>query len=113
LTDSAALLAACDLAIGGDTGPVQLAIAVETPVVALFGSTEPHRTGPYGDAGELIFHRLPCCGCDTSVPCPINYRCMEAITTEEVAAASLRVLARRRAGLQAAASLPDSSWPLR
>jgi lipopolysaccharide heptosyltransferase II len=92
LMESAALLSICDLAIGGDTGPLQLAIAVGAPVIALFGSTEPRRTGLFHAPGELVFHRQPCCGCSPSVPCPLAIRCMTDITVEEVTTTALRVL---------------------
>jgi heptosyltransferase I len=42
-----ALLRGARCIIGGDTGPVHLAIALGTPAVALFGPTDPKRNGPY------------------------------------------------------------------
>jgi len=41
------------LVIAGDTGPLHLAAALERPVVALFGPTDPARNGPYGAAGTI------------------------------------------------------------
>ncbi len=38
--------------VGGDTGPLHLAVALGTPVVALFGPTNPARNGPYRDANR-------------------------------------------------------------
>ncbi len=49
LREVAALIAACDVYIGNDTGPMHIAAAVGTPVVALFGSTDHVRSGPYGE----------------------------------------------------------------
>ena len=46
LRDLVALLAGASVAVGGDTGPVHLAAALGTRVVALFGSTDPARNGP-------------------------------------------------------------------
>jgi heptosyltransferase-1 len=46
-----ALLKGATCVIGGDTGPVHLAAALDTPVVALFGPTDPARNGPYYNAG--------------------------------------------------------------
>lgn len=43
-----ALIARCDLYLGNDTGPMHIAAAVDTPVVALFEPTDDHRSGPYG-----------------------------------------------------------------
>ena len=50
----AALISACDVYIGNDTGPMHIAAAVDTPVVALFGSTNHHRSGPYGDQHAVV-----------------------------------------------------------
>lgn len=41
----ASVLAKCDIVIGGDSGPTHLAVAVGTPVVGLYGVTDPVRTG--------------------------------------------------------------------
>ena len=50
----AALISMCDVYIGNDTGPMHIAAAVDTPVVALFGSTNHHRSGPYGDKHSVV-----------------------------------------------------------
>ena len=50
----AALISACDVYIGNDTGPMHIAAAVGTPVVALFGSTNHIRSGPYGDKRTIV-----------------------------------------------------------
>ena len=50
----AVLISACDVYIGNDTGPMHIAAAVDTPVVALFGSTNHHRSGPYGDKHTVV-----------------------------------------------------------
>ena len=49
-----ALISACDVYIGNDTGPMHIAVAVATPVVALFGSTNHIRSGPYGDKHTVV-----------------------------------------------------------
>ena len=49
-----ALISACDVYIGNDTGPMHIAAAVGTPVVALFGSTNHIRSGPYGDKHTVV-----------------------------------------------------------
>ncbi len=50
----AALISTCDVYIGNDTGPMHIAAAVGTPVVALFGSTSHIRSGPYGDTHTVV-----------------------------------------------------------
>ena len=54
LREVTALIAACDIYIGNDTGPMHIAAAVGTPVVALFGSTNHIRSGPYGDEHKVV-----------------------------------------------------------
>ena len=50
----AALISACNVYIGNDTGPMHIAAAVDTPVVAIFGSTNHIRSGPYGDKHTVV-----------------------------------------------------------
>jgi lipopolysaccharide heptosyltransferase I len=50
----ARLCAAAALFVGGDTGPLHLADAVSTPVVALFGPTDPARNGPFGQPDSVV-----------------------------------------------------------
>ena len=50
----AALISACNVYIGNDTGPMHIAAAVDTPVVALFGSTNHIRSGPYGEIHTVV-----------------------------------------------------------
>jgi len=63
LTELAALYEKAALVISTDTGPMHLAAAVETPVVALFGPTAPWRTGPYGADHQVISAELECSPC--------------------------------------------------
>ncbi|MGH9379887.1 MAG: glycosyltransferase family 9 protein [Thermoanaerobaculia bacterium] len=51
------------LVLAGDTGPLHLAHALGTPVLAVMGPTDPARHGPYGSPERAIFHRLPCSFC--------------------------------------------------
>lgn len=52
-----ALTRRCRLFVGGDSGPLHLAVALSVPTVALFGPTDPARNGPYG--GRAITLRNP------------------------------------------------------
>lgn len=51
------LVDGCDLLVAPDTGPLHIARALETPVVGLYGHTDPHRAGPYGAFGDLVVDR--------------------------------------------------------
>ena len=53
----------CDLMITNDTGPMHAAAALGKPLVALFGPTEPRRTGPYGQLDNVLRIDLPCSPC--------------------------------------------------
>lgn len=69
--------------VGGDTGPMHLAAAVGTPVVALFGPTDPMRNGPYSSRSTVIRAGHDCDGCWKRT-CPLAIECLDAITTEQV-----------------------------
>ena len=59
LRDLASVLAACDLLVSGDSGPMHLAVAVGTPTVAIFGATHPARHGPYGTRNTILHDPVP------------------------------------------------------
>jgi ADP-heptose:LPS heptosyltransferase len=59
-----ALLARCDLLVSGDTGPMHLAHAVGTPIVAVFGPSDPRRYGPRGTLDRIVRVDLPCAPCN-------------------------------------------------
>jgi lipopolysaccharide heptosyltransferase I len=54
------------LMVTNDTGPMHVAAALGKPVVALFGPTEPRRTGPYGQLQNVLQMSLPCVPCMSS-----------------------------------------------
>lgn len=84
LRQLASVLDACDIVVTGDTGPMHIAVAVGTPVVALFGSTNPDRTGPYGQRNIVLDMHLPCSPCYRRPTCQGRVDCMRAITPEAV-----------------------------
>jgi lipopolysaccharide heptosyltransferase II len=53
----------CELMVTNDTGPMHVAAALGKPLVALFGPTEPRRTGPYGQLENVLRIELPCSPC--------------------------------------------------
>ena len=86
LRELCVVLAVCDVVLTNDTGPMHLAAAVGTPVVVPFGSTSPELTGP-GLAGDgkhhLVLGQAPCAPCFRR-ECPIDFRCMLSISSEEI-----------------------------
>jgi heptosyltransferase-1 len=94
IPESAALLARCTCLVSADTGPLHLATAVQTSVVGLFGSTDPHRTGPIGRGHQVIIKDLDCVPCEKK-HCPLGTRaCMAEITVDEVFTAVGKVLGK-------------------
>ncbi len=83
LRELMSLIQECDLLVTNDSGPMHIAAALGVPVVALFGSTDDHATGPYGQKDGVIHKRASCSPCFRRV-CPIDFRCMKAISVEEV-----------------------------
>jgi heptosyltransferase-2 len=83
LLQLATLLERCQLLVTNDTGTMHVATAVGTPVVALFGSTDPFTTGPLGNGHVVIRKEVPCSPCLKRV-CPTDHRCMRLITVDEV-----------------------------
>ncbi len=91
LRQMAALLKQCDFYLGNDTGPMHIAAAVGIPVIALFGSSCPHRFGPWGDNHKIINVELPCSPClqkdhpDRCMFCIFDHpRCISSISVEQV-----------------------------
>lgn len=83
----------CRLLLTNDTGTMHLAALLGVPVVALFGSTEPRLTGPIGSGHRVIRHQVECSPCFLR-KCPIDFRCMQAISVAEVAAAVVAQLTK-------------------
>ncbi|MBZ5496879.1 MAG: glycosyltransferase family 9 protein [Acidobacteriia bacterium] len=82
------------LLVAGDTGPLHLACALETPVVGILGPTSPVRNGPWSGNDEVVAHHLPCSFCNGR-SCPTQNECMD-ISVEEVFAAVVRRLERAK-----------------
>ena len=81
----------CRLLLTNDTGTMHLAALLGIPVVAIFGSTEPRFTGPLGNGHIILRHHVECSPCFLR-ECPIDFRCMKAVSVEEVADAVLSIL---------------------
>lgn len=71
--------------VAGDTGPMHLAAAVNTPVIALFGPTDSQRNGPYGIGHTVLTADHACQGC-WQRKCPEGKVCLDEISVNEVLA---------------------------
>lgn len=91
LKDLAALYERVNLLITTDTGPMHLAAAVGTPVVALFGPTAPWRTGPFGSGHIILRAEIACSPC-LKKQCERGHACMEQTTVDQVVRATLTLL---------------------
>jgi lipopolysaccharide heptosyltransferase II len=89
-------LSECSLVLTNDTGTMHLAAFLGVPVVAIFGSTEPRLTGPLGAGHQVLRHQVECSPCFQR-ECPLDLRCMQAVTEEETVRAIYCALARNSA----------------
>ncbi len=92
LLDYVELARRARLVVAADTGPLHLACAVGTPVVALFGPTDPERNGPFA-AADVVVRRTPPCAPCYSRTCARHAGVMAEIPSAEVLAAAERRLA--------------------
>jgi heptosyltransferase-2 len=83
LGEALALIQRCRLMICNDSGLMHAASALQVPLVALFGSTNLRRTGPWGGISQVIQKDFSCSPC-LKKDCPVTPTCMEAITVDEV-----------------------------
>ena len=87
LRQALAVLSRLNLLVTNDSGLMHAAAALGTPVVAIFGSTDPGATGPFTDRATVLRHPLPCSPCFQRT-CPEEYQCLTAITVAEAMAAA-------------------------
>lgn len=74
-----------ELMITNDTGPMHVASALGKPLIALFGPTDPRRTGPHGQLHHVLRHPLPCAPCmRDSCDYPKPMECLRALTPARV-----------------------------
>jgi len=83
LRELMALTSLCRIFLTNDSGPMHIADALSTPLVALFGSTDEVVTGPYSQAKGVIHKHVACSPCFRRT-CPIDFRCMKGIESDEV-----------------------------
>ncbi len=96
MADLVSLTKAAALMISGDTGPMHVAGAVGTPLIGIYGPTDPKRNGPWVDE-DLTVSRFRSCACHYERRCRIAGWCLLDISPREV----MELVDRRLAGLGA------------
>jgi len=86
----AGLLARARALVSNDSGPMHLAGAVGTPVVAMFGPTDPGLTGPVGSPSRVLDRYVFCSPCFLK-ECPYRHECMRGIGVESVMEAVMQL----------------------
>ena len=88
------VLAESSLMITNDSGPMHIAAALGVPTVAVFGSTDDRVTAPYGPRTRVVKHAVECSPCLLR-ECPIDHRCMNRVSVEDVCRAARELIGRR------------------
>lgn len=94
ILELAALIKKATLFIGNDSGPMHIAAAMGTPVIALFGPTEPDLWRPWGKGHVVISRQVPCSPCKYTDCDMERENCMEQISIEDVLHAVCQYLER-------------------
>ena len=83
--ESAAAIARARLFVGHDSGPMHLAAAVGTPVVAIFAARNiPRQWFPFGKQHRVVYHRVECWGCGLETCIEQQKKCLMSITVDDV-----------------------------
>ena len=88
-----AVLDRADLIVTNDTGPAHIGAALGRPTIVIFGPTNPLTTRPFAPEAVILRHPPDCAPCMLR-DCPIDHRCMTAITVDEVFEQSHALLKR-------------------
>jgi heptosyltransferase I len=95
LVELGSLLQEMTLAVSVDSGPMHMAAAIGTPVLAVFGATNPRRTGPYGGRHRVItVDHLGCRPCLLGDCSRRDIACLNELPSDRVIAAALEMLGR-------------------
>jgi heptosyltransferase-2 len=84
------LAAACRLFLTNDSGAMHVSSALGVPTVAVFGATDDTTTGPTGPLARVVREHAECSPCLLR-ECPIDHRCMTAVTVERTTAVALNL----------------------
>lgn len=94
LPDLVGICRCASLMVSGDTGPLHIAAAVGTPVVSIFGPTDPARNGPWSP-DDIVISRYQACGCHYDRRCRQDEWCLTTVPVIEVTAAVQQRLGRQ------------------
>ena len=83
LSEYIELAAACRVYLTNDSGSMHIASALNVPTIAVFGATDHVGTGPTGPLARVVREQVECSPCLLR-ECPIDHRCMKAVTAERV-----------------------------
>jgi heptosyltransferase-2 len=101
LRELISLISECDVFVTNDSGPLHISYAVGTPMVAIFGSTDPEVTGPpsgtVGNRNLVITNKFSCSPCFERTCRNNDLRCMYAITSDDVYLGIKKVLPNKPA----------------
>jgi lipopolysaccharide heptosyltransferase I len=99
LPELASLIDRSAVCVTNDSGSMHLAVAMDRPVVSVFGPTNPVRTGPYGRPEAVVQAGVECAPCyfKKLTQCPHDHRCMHEVTPALVLARIDSLLATARA----------------
>ena len=84
LAEAIDLMSCATAVVANDSGAMHVASALGVPTVAVFGATDHVATGPTGPLAKIIREQVECSPCLLR-ECPIDHRCMKAVTAERVA----------------------------
>jgi heptosyltransferase I len=96
LSELAALISRAAICVTNDSGPMHLAVALNRPVVSIFGPTDSIWVGPYGRPDAVLSARLDCSPCYLRriSRCPHGHACMRNVSAESVVGRIEALLAR-------------------
>jgi len=96
LSELAALIRRSTICVGNDSGPMHFAVALDRPVVSIFGPTDPVWAGPYRRRDAVIRADLPCSPCYLRLlsRCTYDHACMQNVSGSAVIARLEGILAK-------------------
>jgi heptosyltransferase-2 len=95
VAEAMAIISLARILITNDTGPAHIGAALQTPTLVIFGPTNPLTTYPLSPAAKII-RRPPDCAPCMLRDCPIDHRCMTAISPEEVFRQAMSLISEKK-----------------